>query len=168
VLHAYDLWMADRGMGSADDDNDRPVVRVDLRQATDEELRRRYMAVREVRQLMNEDPPEEVVVMRRASNWHSALRSRRMALENRAKARAAEDWERAHPMGALPRLPWCALAENIIRAGQAAWWYSLRMPPKRGRRRMSSWLICAGSVIGFGSGWSGRSLAMPWWGRWLL
>jgi putative transposase len=31
-----------------------------------------------------------------------------------------------------------ALAENVIRAGQAAWWYSLRMPPKRGRRRMSS------------------------------
>jgi hypothetical protein len=23
-----------------------------------------------------------------------------------------------------------ALAENVIRAGQAAWWYSLRMPPK--------------------------------------
>jgi hypothetical protein len=31
-----------------------------------------------------------------------------------------------------------ALAENIGRAGQAAWWYSLRMPPTRGRRRMLS------------------------------
>ena len=27
-------------------------------------------------------------------------------------------------------------AENLIRAGQAAWWYSWRMPPSRSRRRM--------------------------------
>jgi hypothetical protein len=31
-----------------------------------------------------------------------------------------------------------ALAENVIRAGQAAWWYWLRMPLKRGCRRMFS------------------------------
>ncbi|WP_327225591.1 alpha/beta hydrolase family protein [Kibdelosporangium aridum] len=30
------------------------------------------------------------------------------------------------------------VAENIIRAGQAAWWYWLRVPPNRGCRRMSS------------------------------
>jgi hypothetical protein len=29
-----------------------------------------------------------------------------------------------------------ALAENVIHPGQAAWWYSLRMPPSRWRRRM--------------------------------
>jgi metal-dependent amidase/aminoacylase/carboxypeptidase family protein len=27
-------------------------------------------------------------------------------------------------------------AENLIRAGQAAWWYSWRIPPSRSRRRM--------------------------------
>jgi hypothetical protein len=37
-----------------------------------------------------------------------------------------------------PKLTDVALAENVIRAGQVAWWYSLRMPPKRGCRRMSS------------------------------
>ena len=30
-----------------------------------------------------------------------------------------------------------ALAENLIRRGQAACWYSWRMPPRRSRRRMS-------------------------------
>jgi hypothetical protein len=29
------------------------------------------------------------------------------------------------------------LAENTIRSGQTAWWYSLRMPPSRCRCRMS-------------------------------
>ncbi len=36
-----------------------------------------------------------------------------------------------------------ALAENVIRTGQAAWWYSLRMPPNRWRRRMSIRVIWA-------------------------
>ncbi|PRY40545.1 hypothetical protein CLV43_106282 [Umezawaea tangerina] len=60
------------------------------------------------------------------------------------------------------------LAENYVRAGQAAWWYSLRMPPSRCRRRTSKSVIWAWSVIGGGSGCSGRALAMPWWGRWVL
>jgi hypothetical protein len=57
-----------------------------------------------------------------------------------------------------------ALAENVVRAGQAAWWYSLRMPPKRGRRRMLRWVIWSWLVIGDGSGRSGRALVMPWCG----
>jgi len=60
------------------------------------------------------------------------------------------------------------LAENYVRAGQAAWWYSLRMPPSRCRRRTSKSLILAWLVIGCGSGCSGRALAMPWWGLWVL
>ncbi|MFT7840691.1 site-specific DNA-methyltransferase [Saccharothrix sp. BKS2] len=35
------------------------------------------------------------------------------------------------------------LAENVVRAGQAAWWCSLRMPPGRCRRRMSSLVTVA-------------------------
>ncbi|PSL52492.1 hypothetical protein B0I31_113165 [Saccharothrix carnea] len=35
------------------------------------------------------------------------------------------------------------LAENVVRAGQAAWWCSLRMPPSRCCRRMSSLVIAA-------------------------
>ena len=61
-----------------------------------------------------------------------------------------------------------AFAENVVRAGQAAWWYSLRMPPKRGCRRMLSCAIWSWLVIGDGSGWSGLALAMPWCGLWLL
>lgn len=34
-------------------------------------------------------------------------------------------------------------AENVVRAGQAARWYSLRMPPSRCRRRMSSRVTAA-------------------------
>ncbi len=52
------------------------------------------------------------------------------------------------------------LAENVVRAGQAAWGYSLWMPPSRCRRRMSRWVTAALSVAG-GSGCSGRALAMP-------
>jgi hypothetical protein len=63
--------------------------------------------------------------------------------------------------------PDVALVENVIRAGQAAW-YSLRMPPKRGCRRMLSRVMWSWLAIGDGSGRSGRVLAMPWWGRWLL
>ena len=32
---------------------------------------------------------------------------------------------------------------NVVRAGQAAWWYSLRIPPSRCRRRMSRWVSAA-------------------------
>ena len=35
------------------------------------------------------------------------------------------------------------LAENVVRAGQAAWWYSLRMPLSRCCRRTSSLVIAA-------------------------
>jgi aconitase family protein (aconitate hydratase) len=55
-------------------------------------------------------------------------------------------------------------AENAVRAGQAACSYSCRMPPSRSRRRMSSRVSCSGSVIGSGSGVSGRTFAMPWCG----
>ena len=41
-----------------------------------------------------------------------------------------------------------ALAENCIRAVQAARSYSLRIPPRRWCRRMSRRAICSGSVIG--------------------
>jgi hypothetical protein len=54
-----------------------------------------------------------------------------------------------------------ALAENVIRAGQAACSYSWRIPPRRSRRRMSRRAICSGSAIGAGNGCSGRAFAMP-------
>jgi ABC-2 type transport system ATP-binding protein len=68
------------------------------------------------------------------------------------------------PVNGLDPVP----AANVVRAGQAAWWYSLRMPPSRCRRRMSRWVSAAWSVVGCGSACSGRALAMPWWGRWVL
>jgi hypothetical protein len=40
------------------------------------------------------------------------------------------------------------LAENLIRPGHAACWYSWRMPPSRSRFRMWRRAICPGSVIG--------------------
>jgi D-arabinono-1,4-lactone oxidase len=54
-----------------------------------------------------------------------------------------------------------ALAENLIRALQAACSYSWRIPPRRWRLRMSRWAIWSRSMIGGGSGRSGRALAMP-------
>jgi hypothetical protein len=54
-----------------------------------------------------------------------------------------------------------ALAENLIRARQAACSYSWRIPPRRCRLRMSRWAIWSRSMIGGGSGRSGRALAMP-------
>jgi len=54
-----------------------------------------------------------------------------------------------------------APAENLIHPVHAACWYSWRMPPSRLRRRMSRRDIRSGSVIGTGSGYSGRALAMP-------
>jgi hypothetical protein len=45
-----------------------------------------------------------------------------------------------------PQMTDVALAENVIHAGQAAWWYPLRMPPKRGRRWTSRRAIWACSV----------------------
>ncbi|MEV0135938.1 hypothetical protein AB0H83_46790 [Dactylosporangium sp. NPDC050688] len=58
-----------------------------------------------------------------------------------------------------------ALAENLIRRGQAACRYLWRMPPRRSCLRMSRRVICSGSVIGVGSERSGRAFAMPWCGR---
>jgi hypothetical protein len=55
-------------------------------------------------------------------------------------------------------------AENLIHAGQAAWWYSWRVPPRRSWRRMSRWAICPGSVIGSGSARRGAAL---WSVRWV-
>jgi hypothetical protein len=54
-----------------------------------------------------------------------------------------------------------AVAENYICAAHAACWYSWRTPPRRSRRRMSSWAMRTGSVIGAGSGFSGRAFSMP-------
>jgi hypothetical protein len=54
-----------------------------------------------------------------------------------------------------------APAENLIHAAQAACRYSWRIPPKRWCLRMSMRAIWSGSVIGGGSGWSGRALEMP-------
>ena len=52
-------------------------------------------------------------------------------------------------------------AENLVHAGQAAFSYSLRIPPRRWCLRMFSWAIWSGSMIGVGSGCSGRAFAMP-------
>jgi hypothetical protein len=52
------------------------------------------------------------------------------------------------------------LADNLIRTGQAACWYSWRIPPRRSRLRMLRRVICGGSAIGRGSGRSGRAFAM--------
>jgi len=59
-------------------------------------------------------------------------------------------------------------AENAVRAGQAARSYSWRMPPRRSQRWMCRCVIVAGSVIGSGSGRSGRALDSPQRGRWVL
>jgi hypothetical protein len=59
-------------------------------------------------------------------------------------------------------------AENLVRAGHAARSYSWRTPPRRSRRRMSSLVIVSGSVIGLGSGCSGRAFEIPRCGRWAL
>ena len=50
-----------------------------------------------------------------------------------------------------------APAENYVRAGQAARWYSWMTPPKRSRRRMFSRAISPGSLIGSGTGRSGAA-----------
>ncbi|SIN44273.1 hypothetical protein SAMN04489832_7213 [Micromonospora cremea] len=60
------------------------------------------------------------------------------------------------------------LAENSIRAAQAACSYSCRMPPSRSLRWTRSWLISSGLASGVGNGRSGRALAMPWCGRCVL
>ena len=53
-----------------------------------------------------------------------------------------------------------ALAENLIRAAHATWWYSWSTPPSRSRRRMSRLAMWSGTTRGAGSGWSGRAFAM--------
>jgi len=52
-------------------------------------------------------------------------------------------------------------AENLVRAGQAACSYSWRMPARRSCGRIRRRVSVAGSVIGSGSGCSGRAFAMP-------
>jgi hypothetical protein len=54
---------------------------------------------------------------------------------------------------------------KLVRAVQAACSYSWRTPPRRSRRRMLRCVIVAGSVIGSGSGCSGRAFEIPRWGR---
>jgi hypothetical protein len=58
-----------------------------------------------------------------------------------------------------------ALAENLVRAGQAACSYSWRRPPRRSRLRTLKRAILSGSAICVGNWHSGWALAMPWWGR---
>ncbi len=71
--------------------------------------------------------------------------------------------------GRLPKANWPyrrVPAENLVRNGQAAACrYSWRTAPNRSCRSIVSRVIAAGSVIGWGSGHSGRALARPWWGR---
>ncbi|WP_243777046.1 hypothetical protein [Actinomadura nitritigenes] len=55
-----------------------------------------------------------------------------------------------------------ALAEISVRAGQAAFSYSLWIPPRRCLLRMLRWAIWFGSVIAKGGGFKGRAVAMPW------
>jgi hypothetical protein len=52
-------------------------------------------------------------------------------------------------------------AEIAIWAAQATCSYSWRTPPRRSRRWMFSRASWSGSVIGSGSGFSGRRFAMP-------
>lgn len=52
-------------------------------------------------------------------------------------------------------------AENLVRAGQAACSYSLRIPPSRCLLRMFRWAISSESTIGGGNGLNGRALVMP-------
>ena len=59
-------------------------------------------------------------------------------------------------------------AENLVRAAQAARSYSWRSPPRRSCRWMRRCVIVARSVMGWGSGRSGRAFAMPRWGRFML
>jgi hypothetical protein len=70
-------------------------------------------------------------------------------------------WLWVAQIGVLAVLPNAALAENLIRARQAACSCSWRIPPRRWRLRMSRWAIWSRSMIGGGSGRSGRALAMP-------
>ena len=56
-------------------------------------------------------------------------------------------------------------AENAVHTGQAACWYSWRMPPSRSRRRMSRRSSCSGVVIGWGSGRRGAAAGRVRWDR---
>jgi hypothetical protein len=55
-------------------------------------------------------------------------------------------------------------AENVVRAAQAACWYSCRMPPSRSRRRMSRRSSWRGSMTGWGSGRRGAAARSTRWG----
>jgi hypothetical protein len=56
-------------------------------------------------------------------------------------------------------------AENYVRAGQAACWYSWMMPPSRSLRRTSKRARRSGSVMGAGTARSGAAWRIAWWGR---
>ena len=53
------------------------------------------------------------------------------------------------------------LADNVIRAVQAACWYWWRMPPRRSRLRTCSRVPVVSSGIGEGSACIGRAFAIP-------
>jgi hypothetical protein len=87
---------------------------------------------------------------------------------------SGKDWKGAAQKQYLTGLPVVVVppsdvspagAENVLRAVQAACWYSWRSPPRRSRRWMRSGVTMPGSVIGWGSGRSGLALAMPLCGR---
>jgi hypothetical protein len=97
--------------------------------------------------------------------WHRNLIARRHAAASRPRRRGRPPTVRS-VRELVVRLvadnP--VVAENSVRAGQAACSYSRRMPPRRSRRWMFRWASRSGSVIGSGSGTSGRAFAMPWCG----
>lgn len=61
-----------------------------------------------------------------------------------------------------PMLWTTAPADNVVRAGQAARWYSWMMPPSRSCRRTSRAVMCRGSVIGVGTARSGAACCIAW------
>jgi hypothetical protein len=66
-----------------------------------------------------------------------ALRHQLLVLQRQVGTPAFTDTDRVVLAGLLHR----ALAEKLVRAGQAACSYSWRMPPRRSRLRMLRWVI---------------------------
>ena len=87
--------------------------------------------------------------------WQSGAMTRLHGCEGTAGA------PRLHIMASQERCG-CRL---LIRAGQAAFRYSWRVPPSRSRRRTPRRPIRSGSVIGSGSGHSGAAARRVRWGR---
>lgn len=89
------------------------------------------------------------------SNWHSEVAGEVPVLEGQPAHPADQGADDV--ADAFDRVG----ADNYVRAGQAAWWYSWMTPPRRSRRRMCMWVMVARSVIGSGSGRNGLEFEMP-------